>query len=76
MIKYRLNHEFHKDVERIQRVMKEHGYDIDYFSASEIWTLISESFCAQWLIMPESDEELFKDIDMNIRKIELNNTRE
>ena len=51
---------FPEDVKRIVEVFKIKGIKITLDEAHELWCEYSDRFCASWLILPKSDEELFK----------------
>ena len=44
-----------EDVDRLVRVMKENGYESSKESAEEVWSDHSDSMCAGWLFLPDSD---------------------
>ena len=48
---------------RIQRVAKEHGEKITLTEAQLIWEDYSDFYCAGWLMLPESDSELWFTIE-------------
>jgi hypothetical protein len=50
------------DCKRIQRVFAEHDLEITMDQAQFIWGEHSGYVCASWLIMPDSDEELFDEL--------------
>jgi hypothetical protein len=55
-------HRHHSDVERLQRVMLQNGYEADYNDAANIWDDYSDAYAAGWLGMPEDDNELWDEI--------------
>lgn len=52
-----VENEFPEDVERIKRVM---NANISDDLADKIWKTVSEYFCANWLTLPENDEDLYQ----------------
>jgi hypothetical protein len=48
------------DVERIQRVAFSRGLFIGFFDAYAAWNQRSERMAANWLNLPEEDDELFE----------------
>lgn len=48
-----------EDVRRIVEVMKKRDIEITPKEAEKIWDLYSDSYCAQWLGLPDDDEQLF-----------------
>lgn len=59
MEKFNFKHQCHDDVVRVIDVARNNGYDIDYFTASEIWGTHSDDYAASWLGLPDTDKELF-----------------
>ena len=49
-------------IRRLQDVMLARGYYASSEQCEELWEMVSEDLCASWLVMPESDEELFSDV--------------
>ena len=68
--KEKFEHRFIEDVERIQQVMVSKGYYCTLKMSASMWDEYSDIYCAGWLGLPESDEELF-----NILKYYYNNSR-
>jgi hypothetical protein len=60
-----------QDIDRIVEVCKANGYEIDRATAQLAWKDVSDMMCAGWLGLPESDEELMRDI-MYVLKVEEN----
>lgn len=56
---------YQKDVDRIVRIMKGKGYLITDEDAYKIWLDYSERVSANWLILPDSDEDLINIILAN-----------
>lgn len=54
------NKEFIDDIKRIVRVCAHNGVIITLKEAEEAWEHYSETLAAGWLILPDSDEELWK----------------
>jgi hypothetical protein len=61
-------HRHHSDVERLQRVMLQNGYEADYDSAAGIWEDYSDDYAAGWLGMPEEDDELWQRIEDRVER--------
>lgn len=51
---------YSKDVRRIVNVMKDKGIEITPNEADELWDRYSDDFDAQWLGLPNNDNEIFK----------------
>ena len=62
-------HRHHADVERLQRVMLQNGYEADYDDAANIWEEYSDSFAAGWLYLPKDDDELWEIIEDMVQRI-------
>lgn len=61
-------HRHHEDVERIQRVILQNGYEADYDDAAKIWDDFSDSYSAGWLGLPDDDKELWQIIKDIVEK--------
>ena len=61
-------HRHHSDVERLQRVMLQNGYEADLRSAADIWEEYSDDYAAGWLGMPENDDELWETIESRVER--------
>lgn len=48
-----------RDIARIIRVCKNHGYLINAYTAQWAWERYSESYAAGWLMLPALDADLF-----------------
>lgn len=48
-----------EDCERIKNVCYAHNQNISLYDAKNIWDAVSNSYSAGWLILPESDYELW-----------------
>ncbi len=57
------------DVIRIVNVCTKHNIEITFAEAEELWNKYSDDYCAQWLILPDSDEYLFEIIIEQAKKI-------
>jgi len=55
--------EYPEDCIRIKRVLLDHGCDASLWECEKMWKEYSESMCAGWLFLPESDEDLFSILD-------------
>lgn len=51
--------EYPKDVKRIQQVLRDRGYDASLFECEMLWSKYSDSMAAGWMILPDSDNEVF-----------------
>jgi len=50
------------DILRIQRVLIDKGYYAENSQCRRIWQLHSEEYAAGWLILPNTDEEIYESI--------------
>lgn len=57
------------DVIRIINVCAKHNIEITFVEAEELWSTYSDNYCAQWLVLPDSDEYLFEIIIEQAKKI-------
>ncbi len=53
------NPEYLDDIERIHRVCAEHDAELTLPEAEQLWSDYSDMYYASWLILPESDAELW-----------------
>ncbi|MEG1565366.1 MAG: hypothetical protein RR342_01325 [Bacilli bacterium] len=51
------------DCQRIKDVCAKHSENITLYEAQEIWQDVSDSYCAGWLFLPETDKELWSMIN-------------
>jgi hypothetical protein len=52
--------EHHKeDIRRIKNILIEKGYNASMTHAEMLWDRFSSSMAAGWMILPESDDEVF-----------------
>jgi hypothetical protein len=61
-------HLHHSDVERLQHVMLQNGYDADYDSAAGIWQEYSDDNAAGWLSLPEDDDKLWETVAHRVER--------
>lgn len=54
------------DCDRICRVLGSYGIVVSLHDAERMWGEYSESLCAGWLILPESDEEIFETLTIPV----------
>jgi hypothetical protein len=47
------------DCQRIVEVLASHGYHCTLEQAQDLWKDYSDHYAAGWLILPESDEDVF-----------------
>ena len=47
------------DVKRIIKVYEDRGFKISFDDALLSWERFSEGYCAEWMLLPTSDEKLF-----------------
>lgn len=52
--------EYRSDIERIVKVAFSHGVVLTLGQAERVWEEYSESSCASWLFLPDSDDELWR----------------
>lgn len=57
-------HRHHDDVERIQRVLRQNGYHVDYDTAIRMWTDYSDRYSSGWVLLPETDEDLWNELNI------------
>jgi hypothetical protein len=64
--------DYPKDCLRIQRVCLEKGYYGGISECEDIWQEYSTELCAGWLFLPDTDEELWLQIEKYViaRRIE------
>lgn len=55
------------DVERIQQVCEQNGYEADLEACAFLWDEYSDSMCAGWLGLPDDNEELWIEIQQQAR---------
>jgi hypothetical protein len=55
----KFEHRFIEDVKRMQQLMISKGYYCTLKMIAHSWNEYSDSYCAGWLSLPDSDEELF-----------------
>lgn len=58
--------EYPDDCERIQTIARIHKIYITIGQASAIWESYSESFCAGWLFLPDSDDAILEVIKKEV----------
>lgn len=59
-------HRFLEDVERIQKVLDDNGYDSNLSDCADLWEQYSDESAAGWLSLPDDDTELFRIIEFYI----------
>lgn len=52
--------EFSEDVGRMRLLLAPHGKEVDDLIVTAAWSSYSDALCANWLRLPESDQELLK----------------
>lgn len=57
------------DVKRIQRVAAAHGVHLQFYSAKALWDEESDSMCAGWLFLPESDDDLWETVRHRLHEV-------
>jgi hypothetical protein len=50
------------DVSRIVDICKQRGYYISNYDAQQAWEEYSDSVCASWLKLDDSDDDVFKTV--------------
>jgi hypothetical protein len=60
------NHRWIGDVKRIQQVLKNNGYSSLLKDCGDLWDEYSETWCAGWLGLPETDEELWEILESKL----------
>lgn len=48
-----------RDVQRIQKVLIENGYEATLIECQNLWKEYSNDVSALWLLLPKQDEEVF-----------------
>jgi len=51
------------DCERIVNIALDHRYLLSVSQAEDVWSEVSEMYAAGWLFLPDSDDELWADIE-------------
>lgn len=51
--------EYIGDIRRIQAVVQAHGYECSVAQARKLWDMYSDSMAAGWMILPESDDDIW-----------------
>lgn len=54
------------DAVRIQDVIIRHGYDINLKDAAELWHRYSDSMAAGWMMLPDTDAEIWGCVSLDI----------
>lgn len=49
-----------EDVQRIINIMKARNIEVTPSEVDDIWRMYSEDYCAQWLYLPDEDNEIFE----------------
>jgi hypothetical protein len=57
-LKKNINDPYGSDIDRMRDVMRTAGYDVSRTDCSLAWDAYSDSMCAGWMSLPESDETL------------------
>lgn len=52
------NDETNKDIMKIQDMMRELGFNLSFEETQEMWSIISDKYCASFLIPPKNTDEL------------------
>jgi hypothetical protein len=48
------------DRERIQKILADNDIEASLIECDFLWNRISDSYCAQWLCIPEDDEQIME----------------
>lgn len=59
--------QYPEDVERIQKILANDGYEATLTECEHLWTAHSESMAASWMILPEEDERVMDCIRFYIK---------
>lgn len=51
-----------EDSLRIQRALRNAGYEVSLSEAYRMWDERSDDWCAGWLNLPDTDEEIIQDL--------------
>ena len=49
-----------RDVERIQKALLNAGYESTLGECESLWDKYSDSMCAGWMNLPETDDDIFR----------------
>ncbi len=49
---------YRSDVIRISQALEDHDYDCSYWDAYKMWDNYSDSLCAGWINLPETDDKI------------------
>jgi predicted metal-dependent peptidase len=60
---------YSEDVERIQKILANKGYEATLIECEKLWDTYSESMEAGWIILPKSDEDVFESISCYIKNL-------
>ena len=52
-----------EDLPRLREICLVHGYDVDNKDLIDSWSSYSDERSANWLILPEDDDELWKALE-------------
>ena len=55
-----------RDVERIQKCLANKGYEATLGECESLWDKYSESMCAGWMNLPDTDDDIFRCINSYI----------
>lgn len=58
--------DYKEDIKRIQKVLLDNGFEASLTECHDFWDNYSFERSATWLILPESDEDLFKELETMI----------
>ncbi len=59
-------HRYRDDVERIHKILLDRGYDSTLEDCARLWDEYSDSMAAGWMILPDTDEEVFDQIRLEV----------
>lgn len=58
--------DYKEDIKRIQKVLLDNGFEASLTECHNFWDNYSFERSATWLILPESDKDLFKELETMI----------
>lgn len=58
-----------EDLARIQKVLADRGYEADPRTCADLWSRYSDSMAAGWMTLPDTDDEVFGCMSLDILAI-------
>lgn len=60
-----------EDLDRIRRLLNEHGYDMMVWDCHLLWSRYSDKACANWLYLPKEDEKLWVILEEELKNVQV-----